>query len=52
MSFRPRKAPCGDIFGDINSLKHLATLVPGVMLDILQQVSGGCLPSLPSSILG
>jgi len=35
----------GDIFGDINSHKHLATLIPGVLLDILQQVSSGYLSS-------
>jgi len=38
------------MFGDKNSHKHLATLVPRVMLDILQQISSGYLSSRSSSI--
>jgi len=26
------------MIGDVSSLKHLATIIPGVMLDILQRV--------------
>jgi len=48
-SSKPRR---GDIFGDINSHKNLASLIPGVMLDILQLVSSGGLPIWSSSIWG
>jgi len=43
--FKFPKAPRGDIFGEIHSRKRLEILVPGIMMDILQQVSSGCLPS-------
>ena len=35
---KPPAAPRGDVIGAINPLKHLAPLVPSVLLDILQQV--------------
>jgi len=46
----PQKLPVVT-YSVTNSLKHLATLVLGVMLDIMQQISSG-LPSWFSSILG
>jgi len=49
--FKSSKPRHGDIFGDINSQKHSATLVPGVMLDTLQQLASGGLPSWSSSTL-
>ena len=39
------------MIGSINRLKHLAPLVPSVLLEILQQVSSGYLTSLSSSVL-
>jgi len=35
VALSPPNLAQGDIFGDINSHKHLANLVPGVMLDSL-----------------
>jgi len=49
---KPPEAPCGDVIGGINPLTHLAPLVSSVLLDILQQVSNGYLPSWSSSVLG